>query len=390
MAVERRFRVCGEGLELTIKLDEKWQARPFVQAVVLPFVKKYNSRAREDQPAISVEALKSFTVDGAEVRLADAKLPAADVVPVSAARVDLAFGEPPPTEMKLRVCCGETSVRVSLDSKWLSRPLGEAVVRPFLSVYNKKARVPRTVDQLIELRADGTKLPSAKDVLALPTLEALGPHCTEVALFFSYEEVHAASSLPAPTWHYTMRGWNADDFRQSVDLVWDHQGFNRADGEEMAKAIVAAGVLRKLKYVYLYGNQLGDEGVGSLARALRHEHMPELKELHLHSNRIGSAGLVAFARKCSPSPRLALLSLHDNNIGDEGVAALAGAIGAKTFTVERVTLHANAAITAAGRQTMAAACAGADFATPTPERGPTPFIPMDHTPQRWLEKSDVS
>jgi len=179
----QRFRVCGEGLELTITLDAKWQARPFAQAVVAPFVKKYNTRARDDERQLCVEALHGITVDGSEASLADIQLPSSSVVPASAVRVDLAFGEPPPTEMKLRVCCGEVSIKTTLDAKWLSRSLADAVVAPFLTVYNKRVRVPRTIEDLVEIHADGAKLGHpTKAAMALRPLDALGRSCSQAYL----------------------------------------------------------------------------------------------------------------------------------------------------------------------------------------------------------------
>jgi len=221
--------------------------------------------------------------------------------------------------------------------------------------------------------------------MMLKPLDALGRTCSEVRLFFSHQAVRAASDMPAPTFRRLIN-WSKADYQQLTELVWDHKGFNRADGAEMAKAIMGASPLRKLKYIYLYGNHLGNEGLAGLAPALKHEHVPELKELHLHGNRITNVGVVALAEKCNPSPKLAMLSLHENAIGDEGVAALANAITAKTFQVQTLTLYANPAITAAGREQICSACAGADFVVPTPERGPVPFIPLDHTPQRWVER----
>jgi hypothetical protein len=382
----QRFRVCGEGLELTITLDAKWAARPFAQAVVAPFVKKFNSRAAEGQPQLCVEGLKSILIDGSEVARTVAQLPSSSVVPLSATRVDLVFGEPPPTQMKLRVSSADVSIKMSLDAKWLSRSLAGAVVSPFLTVYNKRSRAPRTAEQLVEIRLDGVKLDNFKAAMSVsPFLDAVGWAFSEVDLFFSYEAVRAASVLPVPTFRRVI-GWTRADFQQSTELIWDHKGFNRADGEEMAKAIIGASPLRKLKYLYLYGNELGDEGVASLAKALKHEHTPALKELHLQSNRIRNAGLIALADVCKPSPKLSYLSLHDNSFGDEGLAALATAITAKTFFVEAITLYTNPAVTAAGREQIRLACAGADFTVPTPERGPVPFIPLDHTPQRWVER----
>lgn len=389
----RRFKVAGEGLELTITLDAKWQARPFQQAVALPFVKKFNSQQREGGRQLSVEALCGVQIDGAGLsRVADARLAAAGlVVPPAASRVELTFGESPPTELRLRVACGDVSVKLTLDKRWLGKTVAEAVVKPFLSVYNRRqptATPPRTPEQAVEIHADGAKLPSAKEALRMGPLEALGWHCTRVDLFFSYEAVRAAAK-PRPMLGQSVGHMSTADYREATELLWTHRKLNKADGAAIARSFTAASPLRKLKYLYLYGNSLGDEGLAALAPALRREHAPALRELHLSTNGIGSEGVRALAELCHPSPKLAALSLHDNRISDEGVFALADAISGGSFVVEKVTLHTNPAVSAEGVRRMTEACAGADFAEPTPDRGPTPYIPLDHTPQRWLERGDV-
>ena len=59
------------------------------------------------------------------------------------------------------------------------------------------------------------------------------------------------------------------DYREATELLWTHRKLNKADGAAIARSFTAASPLRKLKYLYLYGNSLGDEGLAALAPALR-------------------------------------------------------------------------------------------------------------------------
>ena len=348
----RRFKVAGEGLELTITLDAKWQARPFQQAVALPFVKKFNSQQREGGRQLSVEALCGVQIDGAGLsRVADAGLAAAGlVVPPAASRVELTFGESPPTELRLRVACGDVSVKLTLDKRWLGKTVAEAVVKPFLSVYNRRqptATPPRTPEQALAALARARRRPH-DTAHTHPRTPTPRPHSPTPAHTRPHTHTHAHTRTHAHTPHASGRGdprrrrkaaerqgGAADgpargarlalharrplllvrggargsqaaadarperrphldgrlprrdgavavngglstalsceqaDYREATELLWTHRKLNKADGAAIARSFTAASPLRKLKYLYLYGNSLGDEGLAALAPALR-------------------------------------------------------------------------------------------------------------------------
>jgi hypothetical protein len=149
--------------------------------------------------------------------------------------------------------------------------------------------------------------------------------------------------------------------------------------------IEGAGKLEKLKYLYLYGNDLRDAGALAFAGVCSCEIMPALKQLLLNSNRIGDAGAAGLCKRWS-GPSLDRLSLHDNCIGDAGAAALADALSARTLIVSAMTLHSNPELTAAGQERMREVTGGCcELAAPVAGKGPTPYIPLNHTPQRWID-----
>ena len=77
-------------------------------------------------------------------------------------------------------------------------------------------------------------------------------------------------------------------------------------------------------------NDIGDDGLQSLAAANPAKVLPSLEELHLSSNGIGAAGLASFASKLPPT--LTMCDLSGNSLGDGGLSALGGAIALVTLT----------------------------------------------------------
>ena len=69
-------------------------------------------------------------------------------------------------------------------------------------------------------------------------------------------------------------------------------GLNAGDATSLTRQIEAATKLEKLKYLYLYNNDLRDAGTLAFIDVCTREIMPALKQLLLHSNRIGDAGAV--------------------------------------------------------------------------------------------------
>ena len=65
-----------------------------------------------------------------------------------------------------RVKCADVELKLTLSTSWLARPLGEAVVDPFLKAFNKKTGRALTRSQLHDLRIGGQRVPldSLQDV----------------------------------------------------------------------------------------------------------------------------------------------------------------------------------------------------------------------------------
>ena len=54
-----------------------------------------------------------------------------------------------------------------------------------------------------------------------------------------------------------------------------------------------------------------------------------------------------------------------------------------------MTLYGNAGIGPEGQQRIQEVCGIAVLDAPIRGAGPTPYIPLDHTPQRWVTAEDV-
>jgi hypothetical protein len=94
-------------------------------------------------------------------------------------------------------------------------------------------------------------------------------------------------------------------------------------GDNEAKAlaaVLATGATPKLRQLYLYLIEIGDEGARALARAL--PSATALKELYLTSNRIGAEGARALVGALPSALKLKALILEFNSIGDETKAEL--------------------------------------------------------------------
>jgi Leucine Rich repeat len=84
-----------------------------------------------------------------------------------------------------------------------------------------------------------------------------------------------------------------------------------------------AGVLPsviQIRALYLGSNNLGEEGLNQLLNSL--PHLRQLRILSLKSNNIGSGGMKKFANYVVHLSQLQILDLKSNNIGDEGVVSL--------------------------------------------------------------------
>ena len=67
---------------------------------------------------------------------------------------------------------------------------------------------------------------------------------------------------------------SADALRSCAELVWHSKGLTPADAPPMARALTAAGALRKLRVLQLHHNELRDEGLTALAPCLTKAPLP--------------------------------------------------------------------------------------------------------------------
>jgi hypothetical protein len=139
-------------------------------------------------------------------------------------------------------------------------------------------------------------------------------------------------AVPDPTAiaaFYKKVGSSPDAVRAATKLDWSVKHLNDFDSAVMAYIFTSMGALPLLEMMFLGVNEIGDDGVKSLADALGKGALPALKELSLRSNQIANPGMISFAEAISKgaSPALARLWLQDNQIGDAGLSALAEAMG---------------------------------------------------------------
>ena len=269
-STERVFTVAGNGIEFRTRLSAAWQARPFVEAVVHPFLAHYGPRAQHRRlPKLSREGLRLVKVDGVPMRLDEPLAAVTDVLPPGAQRVDLLFGEEAPRELRFEVSCGETSVRVTLDRRWLARSFADSVVVPFLSVYNKRQNSPTQPAELSAALVDGVKVAAGAECTAVaskPVLEVVGARPSHVELVFGRQAEASRSRLS--NFRHRIAHMSAGEYRAAKELSWGHKELTSEDGTLIANEFARAAPLKTLKYLYLYNNDLRDEGVAALARVL--------------------------------------------------------------------------------------------------------------------------
>jgi hypothetical protein len=128
-----KFKVVSDDYKATTTLDENWQAKPFLAAVVKPVAMKLNKRP--DKEPVSADRLERVEIDGVEVDFS-VQAPVASVVPAGASTVELFFGLAPPKELKFSVSAGgnsEMSFTITLDSKFMQKTFHDAVIVPVRS-----------------------------------------------------------------------------------------------------------------------------------------------------------------------------------------------------------------------------------------------------------------
>ena len=211
--------------------------------------------------------------------------------------------------------------------------------------------------------------------------QVLGHHPSHVELFFSWDAASAAESersRPAAAsshressqLRFKVAGTMAGEMQKATELEWDHTQLVPADGGAIARVLDEAGRLEKLKYIYLFKNDLRDAGVCALVGGMSAKRLPNLRQLHLDSNRVGDQGCAAIAEQAEERgfPRLDKLTLHDNWIGDDGVAALLGVLDTEppTLHISILTLYHNSGISQAMRR-QTSAFRGVDFVHTPPD-----------------------
>ncbi len=101
----------------------------------------------------------------------------------------------------------------------------------------------------------------------------------------------------------------------------------------------SAKPLRHLLTLSLEHNELRCDGVAALAPSLSEDVLPQLRTLHLHANRIGDAGAAALCG--ARMAKLMVCMLQENEIGDDGVLALGRAVGDESLRVKSLNLLGN-------------------------------------------------
>jgi len=114
-----------------------------------------------------------------------------------------------------------------------------------------------------------------------------------------------------------------------------HNGLGDGSIQALAEALSAnpGRVLPALQRLWLFGNDISDEGVISLTKLFEAGELPRLAKLGLGANRIGDAGVQALAR-CGRTALGAVdtLGLRENpRISTAGVDALAAALESGAF-----------------------------------------------------------
>ena len=391
MSEPLKFSVRSGVVALKITLDSKWQQRPFASAVVDPFVRAYNKKL-EGTP-VAKDSLARVVVD--EVEVADFSRLAVEVVGAEASVVELFFGGKPAVAtdgpLQFQVCHLQLELKITLDAKWQQRSFVDAVVEPFARAYNKKSP-PRPVasDKLSCVLCDGVEVTD----LTRAAAAVVPPGTQKVLLFFGqrpaasqlrgavgpsllsqseqrdqfFAKVRSYSGLqhcsrsrwpahnsappenPVAKPHSkcrTVLRWQVNSSpaklqdKVTAELRWNRCKLQPSDGVPLAAALgpLTMKVFPKLFSIDLSDNDLRDEGVEALSRVISIEHMPKLKDLYLHSCRVGDKGVMALIT--SGCAELRTLMLHTNEIGDEGLQMLGDAIVRKSFYSKCIKLHSN-------------------------------------------------
>jgi hypothetical protein len=119
----------------------------------------------------------------------------------------------------------------------------------------------------------------------------------------------------------------------------------------------------QLQELYLYYNQIGNEGMTSFSAALVSGAMAQLEKLGLYKNWIGSEGMVAFSTALASRAlsQLTDLNLSDNGIGAKAMASFMKEIGYGAMA-KVTSLNLNGSDVGAIESQLIAALAGGKMA----------------------------
>ena len=98
-------------------------------------------------------------------------------------------------------------------------------------------------------------------------------------------------------------------------------------GPEGAAALAPAiAVCASLTSLIIYSNQLGDEGMGAIANALKDSTVSQLASLDVRNNQIGPKGAEALAAWLAVSASVTKILVSSNRLGDAGTTILCDAV----------------------------------------------------------------
>ena len=125
-----------------------------------------------------------------------------------------------------------------------------------------------------------------------------------------------------------------------------------ADGK-LAEAIAKNTTIKRL---YIYNNNISDEGIKHLAAALKENNNDTLQTLDLDGNNIGDEGAKYIADMLAVNKTLQRITLDNNKIGDKGAESIATSLTINTG-IREMWLDGNV-ITDAGAGKLAEALEG--------------------------------
>ena len=241
----------------------------------------------------------------------------------------------------------------------------------------EKAAEPLPLDKLAPevLNIIAEKLAADEDVL-LPKghLNCLARSCKVIkeAVRDAKDKLkvkyNAASALVAKCGNAVELEWSqtrTTDFERFMEerptrLNWQNGGLTAADAPALTN-VLKSKAMERVGDLFLYNNNLGDEGAAAITAAVAGGGLPRLNLLSLNSNGIGDAGVQALASAFAGGAcrELDWLGLGNNAMGDAGIAALAAALDKGALPALKALILLNNQIGAEGiKALMAAACSG--------------------------------